>query len=100
MDDGDQRQRLLKAVLLAGLVGAAIISLMRWVVFPALVRGLTHAQVAWLRQALDTHTVWVLLAILAIGALLGVPVLLVALWAARLGPWRKKPGLRGNTGRS
>jgi hypothetical protein len=37
----------------------------------------------------NAHTSLMLLALLVAAALLGLPVFLVALWAARLGPWRR-----------
>jgi hypothetical protein len=79
-----------KASLLAGLVGAIIIGLLHYMVLPALARRLTTSQVIWLRETFKAHTGWVLFTILGVTALLGLPVLLVALWAARIGPWREK----------
>jgi hypothetical protein len=85
---GDPR-RVVKAVVLAGLTGAAIMSLVLYVIWPAAARHLMAPQVAWLREMFSAHTSVVLLAILLAAALLGLPVFLVALWAARLGPWRR-----------
>ncbi|MGC2183500.1 MAG: hypothetical protein WA637_09490 [Terriglobales bacterium] len=75
---------------MAGLVGAIIIGLVHYLVLPALAQRLTANQVAWLRETFKTHTLWVLFTILGVSALLGLPVLLVALWAAGIGPWREK----------
>ena len=74
---------------LAGLTGAAIMSLVLYVILPAVAQRLTASQVAWLREMFNAHTSIALLTILLAVALLGLPVFLVALWAARLGPWRK-----------
>ncbi|HET9312660.1 MAG TPA: hypothetical protein VFO04_01555, partial [Nitrospira sp.] len=43
--------------------------------------GVTHEQVEWLRGAMTDHLVAVLFAIVAIAALLGLPVLMVFRWA-------------------
>jgi len=85
---GDPR-RLVNAVVLAGLTGATIMSLVLYVVLPAAAQRLTAPQIAWLREMFNAHTSLSLLAILLAAALLGLPVFLVALWAARLGPWRR-----------
>jgi hypothetical protein len=85
---GDPR-RLVKAVLLAGLTGAAIMSLVLYVILPAAAQRLTAPQIAWLREMFNAHTGLALFAILLAAALLGLPIFLVALWAARLGPWRR-----------
>ena len=85
---GDPR-RLVKAVVLAGLTGAAIMSLVLYVILPAVAQRLTAPQIAWLRELFNAHTSLSLLAILAAVALLGLPVFLIALRAARLGPWRR-----------
>ena len=70
-------------VLAAAITGGTLIVLVRFLLLPALVRGLTRPQIDWLRQAFAQHLGWVLAAIVMIAALLGVPVLLVALWAGR-----------------
>jgi hypothetical protein len=85
---GDPR-RVGNAVALAGLAGAAIMSLVLYVILPAVAQRLTAPQIAWLREVFNAHTGLTLFAILAAVALLGLPVALVALWAARLGPWRR-----------
>jgi hypothetical protein len=85
---GDPR-RLVKAVALAGLTGAAIMSLVLYVILPAVPQRLTAPQIAWLREMFNAHTSLMLFAIFPAVALLGLPVFLVALWAARLGPWRR-----------
>jgi hypothetical protein len=90
----NERQRLLKAIFLAGLTGTGILALVRYLVLPALRRGLTGAQVEWLRESFQMHPNLVLLTILLAAAILGLPVLLVSLWAARLGPCRRKAGSR------
>jgi lysylphosphatidylglycerol synthetase-like protein (DUF2156 family) len=78
-----------KTMVLAGLTGAAIMSLVLYVILPAAARRLTAPRIAWLREMFNAHTGVALLAILLAVALLGLPVFLVALWAARLGPWRR-----------
>jgi hypothetical protein len=85
---------LLKAIFLAGLTGAGILVLVRYFVLPALVRGLTGAQVEWLSESFRLHPHLFLLAVLMAAAILGLPVLLISLWAARLGPRRQKAGSR------
>jgi hypothetical protein len=84
----DRQPRLVRALVLAALAGSAILGLVRWVIFPALARNLTPPQIQWLRTAFQAHPVWFLLAILALAGLLALPVLLVALWGMRAGPWR------------
>jgi hypothetical protein len=64
-------------------------SLVLYVLFPAATERLTAPQIAWLREMFNAHTSLMLLALLVAAALLGLPVFLVALWAARLGPWRR-----------
>lgn len=85
---GDAR-RLVNVVVLAGLTGAAIMSLVLYAILPAIAQRLTAPQIAWLREMFNAHTSLSLFAILLAAALLGLPVFLVALWAARLGPWRR-----------
>jgi hypothetical protein len=80
---------MVKAVALAGLTGAAILGLVLYVILPAVAQRLTAPQIAWLREMFNAHTNLALFAILVAVTLLGLPVFLVALWAARLGPWRK-----------
>ena len=85
----DNARRLLHTTVLAALTGAAIMSLVLYVILPAATQRLTAPQIAWLREMFNAHTGLMLLAILVAVALLGLPVFLVALWAARLGPWRR-----------
>jgi hypothetical protein len=85
---GDPRL-MVKAVALAGLTGAAIMSLVLYAILPAVAQRLTAPQIALLREMFNAHTGLTLFAILAAVALLGLPVFLVALWAAHLGPWRR-----------
>lgn len=77
------------AIVLGGLTGAAIMSLVLYVILPAATQRLTAPQIAWLREMFNAHTSLMLLALVVAAALLGLPVFLVALWAARLGPWRR-----------
>ena len=88
MNDRDQRERLVKALLAGSLIGVAELGLVRYVLLPRLARALTPNQVQWLRGAFVTHTMWFLLAIVALAAVLGLPVLIVALRTTRLDPWR------------
>jgi hypothetical protein len=85
----DDARGLIKTIVLAGLMGAAIMSLVLYVILPAATQRLTAPQIAWLREMFNAHTSLLLLALLVVAALLGLPVFLVALWAARLGPWRR-----------
>ena len=85
----DDARRLIQTVVLAGLTGAAIMSIVLYVIFPAAKQRLTAPQITWLREMFNAHTGIMLLALLVAAALLGPPVFLVALWAARLGPWRR-----------
>ena len=61
--------------------GAVIYQLVMQWALPAVQTGVTHAQVEWLRDAMTDHFVAVLFAIVAIAALLGLPVLMVFRWA-------------------
>jgi hypothetical protein len=83
--DGARRPRLLRAVVAAGVTGAVVLGVVRYAALPALWRGLSAAQIEFLRNAFRVHPVWVLAAIVAIAGLLSVPVLLAAIWAARSG---------------
>jgi len=85
----DNPRRLIKTIVLAGLTGAAMMSLVLYVILPATTQRLTAPQIAWLREMFNAHTSLMLLALLVTAALLGLPVFLIALWAARLGPWRR-----------
>jgi hypothetical protein len=89
MNDRDRR-RLVKALTAAALAGAAEIGVVRYVLLPRLVGALTPNQLQWLRSAFFTHTAWSLLAMVALAATLGLPVLIVALRTAHLGPWRDR----------
>ena len=73
----------MKALIAAALTGAAMLALVQYVVLPKLARNATPAQRIWLRDAFATHTGWLLLTIVALAAILSLPVLLVALWMAR-----------------
>ena len=84
----DQGRRM-KASLSAALVGAVIIGVVSYIVLPAVTHRLTPTQVAWLRHAFLIHPMRVLSAIVGITAVLGLPVLMVGLWAAGVRPWRK-----------
>jgi hypothetical protein len=88
MNDRDQIDRLVRALLAAALTGAAELGLVRYVLLPRLARGLTPNQVRWLRETFVTHSAWLVLAMVALAAILALPVLIVALRTARLGPWR------------
>ena len=84
-----QLRRILKVWLTAASMGAVILGLTQYVLLPAVAQRLTPSQLMWLREAFQAHTAWFLLAILVLAAILGLPLLIVALWAARLGPWRE-----------
>jgi hypothetical protein len=71
---------------LAGLTGAGILALFPYLVLPALVRGLSGAQVERLRESFQMHPSLFLLAVLIVAAISALPVLLVFVWAARLSP--------------
>jgi predicted RND superfamily exporter protein len=83
-------RRKVRMTLAAALTGGILIVLVQYLLLPALVRRLTESQVGWLRQAFAQHPGWVLAAIVMFVALLGVPVLVAALWAGRWGPGRVK----------
>jgi uncharacterized membrane protein len=78
--DRDQQQALVKALLASALVGTGIFAVVQQVLLPFLARELTPAQIAWLRAAFLMHTAWFLFAVLLVAAVLGLPVMLVALW--------------------
>ncbi|MBZ5578924.1 MAG: hypothetical protein LAP40_20375 [Acidobacteriia bacterium] len=82
--------RVAQAILAAALVGAAILSLVLYGILPRVAGWLSPEQTEWLREAFRTHPYGVLLAILASSGVLSLPVLLVALRVARLGPWRRR----------
>jgi hypothetical protein len=86
----DDARRVVKMTLAAALAGSVLIVLVRYLVLPALVRSLTRAKIDWLRGAFSQHPVGVLAAIVTGVALLGIPVLLAALWAGQMGPWRSR----------
>ena len=88
MDDRPQLGLKVKALLAATVTGLIELGLVRYVVLPRLAQSLSSKQVPWLREAFVMHPVWVLLAFLALAAGLSLPVLIVALWMSRLGPWR------------
>jgi GNAT superfamily N-acetyltransferase len=85
MSEGPPRPRLLAAVLAAAATGAAMLGLVQFVLLPALIQGLSNAQVDWLRTAFTKHTGWLMTGVLVVSALLSVPVFLVALWVGRSG---------------
>ncbi len=80
MRDPGQVKRIVKALLAAAVTGAAMLALVQYALLPKLARDVTPAQRVWLRDAFMTHTGWFLVAILALAAILSLPVLLVALW--------------------
>jgi hypothetical protein len=67
---------------MASAVAEAVIYLlvMQWAL-PAVQTGVPHTQVEWLRDAMKDHVLAVLFAIVAIAAMLGLPVLVVFRWA-------------------
>jgi hypothetical protein len=85
---GNLRRRL-NAIALAGLAGAAVMSLVLYVILPAAARRLTAPQIGWLREMFTSHTGLSMLALSVAVALLGLPIFLVTLWATRLSPSRR-----------
>ena len=83
MRDLDRLNRKVKALLAAAVTGVAILVLVRYVMLPGVAREMTPAQRMWLRDAFMSNTVWLLFAIVALAAILSLPVLLVALWMLR-----------------
>ena len=75
------RRKLLRAIVASAAAGAVIYLLVMQWALPAVQRQVTHAQVEWLRDAMKDHLVAVLFAIVAIAAMLGLPVLMVFRWA-------------------
>ena len=94
MVDLAQRRRLIKALVAAVVAGACILGLLHYLLLPAMARGLTTAQLKWLRTAFETHPGLFLFAILVLAAALSLPVLIVALRTTHLGPWRDRNGAR------
>jgi len=82
------RWRFLKALIASAVTGVAEIGVLRYVLLPRIERALAANQIHWLRVAFVTHTAWFLLATLALAAAMGLPVLIVAMRTAHLGPWR------------
>jgi hypothetical protein len=83
MRDLGQLNRKGKALLAAAVTGAAMLLLVHYAILPKLAQDVTPAQRIWLRDAFMTHTVRFLLTIVALVAILSLPVLLVALWMVR-----------------
>ena len=83
MRNVDRVNRKVKALLAAAVTGVAMLALVQYVMLPKLALDVNPAQRIWLRDAFVTHTGWLLLAIVALAAILSLPVLLVALWMAR-----------------
>jgi hypothetical protein len=75
------RGKLLRAIVASAAAGAVIYLLVMQWALPAVQTRVTHEQVEWLRDAMTDHLVAVLFAIVAIAALLGLPVLMVIRWA-------------------
>jgi sterol desaturase/sphingolipid hydroxylase (fatty acid hydroxylase superfamily) len=85
------RRKLVRAIVASAAAGAVIYLLVMQWALPAVQTGITHAQVEWLRDAMKDHLVAVLFAIVAITALLGLPVLMVFRWAYGPMVGRKQP---------
>ncbi len=89
------QRRLLRAVVASAATGGAIYLLVMHVALPALVVRLTPVQIAWLRQAFVQYPVAVLGGIIAVAAVLGLPVLGVFRWT--YGPLSTPPSQRWGT---
>jgi len=74
------RGKLLRATAASAAAGAGIYLLVMQWALPAVQTGLTPAQIEWIRQAFMHHPAVVLVAIMAIAAVLGLPVLMVFRW--------------------
>ena len=74
------QHRLLRAILASAATGCAIYLLVLHLALPELQARLTPAQIEWLRQAFLQHPAVVLGTVVAIAALLGLPVLGVFRW--------------------
>ena len=83
MRDLDQLSRIMKALVVAAVSGAAILVLVQYLILRKVKRGLTTAQRLWLRDAFNSHTAWFLFAIVALAAIISLRVLLVALRVLR-----------------
>jgi len=82
-----ERRRLVRGAAAGAVADMVIYVLVVHVALPALETRLTRAQVEWLRQAFVQHPLLVLGAIVAIAALLALPVLGAFRWAH--GPLRR-----------
>jgi hypothetical protein len=76
----ETQRRLLRATLASAATGSAIYLIVVHVALPALQTRLTPEHIEWLRQAFVEHPVAVLSAIVALAALLALPVLGVFRW--------------------
>ncbi len=72
---------LFRAIVASAVTGGAIYVLAIHVVLPALASRFTPAQIGWFRQAFVHHPLPVLGGIVAVAAVLGLPVLGVFRWA-------------------
>ena len=76
----DRLNLKVKALLAAAVTGAGMLVLLQYLALPRLEREVSPAQRIWLRYVFMTHTGWFLVAIVALTAIVALPVLFVALW--------------------
>jgi hypothetical protein len=84
-------QRLIRALIASLATGISVYLLVMRGAMPAIARGLTPTQIAWLRRAFLEHP-WLVLASLAVvAAILALPVLLTfrLAFGPMKGQWRR-----------
>jgi hypothetical protein len=75
----EERRLRLRVLLAAGISGGVTIALLRYVLMPAVERNLTDAQLEWLASTFQSHPYLTMVGIVAVSALLGLPMLLIVL---------------------
>jgi hypothetical protein len=83
MRDVDRLNRQLKALLAAAVAGLAILALVQYIILPRIAREVSASQRIWLRNAFISHPAWLLFGIVALVAMISLPVLALALWMLR-----------------
>ena len=86
MREANRLKEKVKAVLVTAVSGTAMLALVHYGLLPRLGRYVSPAQRSWLRSAFLMHPFGVLLSIVALSAILSLPLLLVSLWIVRRRP--------------
>lgn len=75
--------RTIKALATAAVTGTALILLVQYVILPATARAVTPERRVWLLNAFNAHPALFLLGIVALSAIMALPVLFGAIWFLR-----------------